>query len=159
MSAIDLTPAAVFAVSFAALYASHHFADHWIQTPSQSMTKGGTGWIARLACARHVATLAATKIAALLAAFAVTDLPIRPLWWAVGLGVDAVSHYWADRRTTLRRLAAMFGPGKAAFFDLGAPRPGKDDNPSLGTGAYALDQSWHVMWLFVTALIMAAGVR
>lgn len=25
-------------------------------------------------------------------------------------------------------------------------------NPSLGTGAYALDQSWHVGWLFVSAI-------
>lgn len=29
------------------------------------------------------------------------------------------------------------------------------DNPSLGTGAYALDQSWHWAWLFVAALLTA----
>jgi hypothetical protein len=27
------------------------------------------------------------------------------------------------------------------------------DNPSLGTGAYALDQSWHWFWLFIAALV------
>jgi hypothetical protein len=28
------------------------------------------------------------------------------------------------------------------------------DNPSLGTGAYALDQSWHWFWIFVTTIVM-----
>jgi hypothetical protein len=148
----------VLAVSFAALYAAHQFGDHWGQTPTQALTKGGRGWVARAACARHVLVLTGTKVAALLAAFVVTGLPMRPLWWTAGLGVDAVSHYWADRRTTLRRLASLFGPRKVEFFDLGAPRPGHDDNPSLGTGAYALDQSWHVLWLFIAALILAGGV-
>jgi hypothetical protein len=149
--------ATVLSVSFAALYAAHQVGDHWFQTPTQALTKGGSGWAARAACARHVAVLLAVKTAALLAAFVVTGLPIRPGWWAAGLGADAVSHYWADRRTTLRALAAAFGPGKAAFFDLGAPRPGRDDNPSLGTGAYALDQSWHIGWLFIGALLIAIG--
>jgi hypothetical protein len=32
-----------------------------------------------------------------------------------------------------------------------------DDNPTLGTGAWALDQSWHIFWgVFVAALIIAA---
>ncbi|WP_370381865.1 tyrosine-type recombinase/integrase [Catenulispora sp. GAS73] len=128
----------MLAVSFVALYAAHQVGDHWFQTPTQALSKGGPGWAARAACARHVAVLAAVKAAALWAAFTVTGLPARPAWWAVGLGVDAVSHYWADRRSTLRRLAAVFGPGKAAFFDLGSPRAGHDDNPTLGTGACAV---------------------
>jgi hypothetical protein len=151
--------AAVLTTSFVAMFAAHQVGDHWIQTNGQAMTKGGSGWSARAACARHVLVLAAIKAAALVAAFVVVGLPIRPLWWAGGLAVDAVSHYWADRRSTLRRLAALLGPGKAAFFDLGAPRPGHDDNPTLGTGAYALDQSWHVWFLFIAALIMAGGAR
>jgi len=155
----SLLPAAVLTVASAALFAAHQFGDHWAQTPTQAMTKGGSGWSARTACASHVLVLTAVKLAALLAAFAVAGLPIRPAWWAAGLGVDAASHYWADRRSTLRALATAFGPGKAAFFDLGAPRPGRDDNPTLGTGAYALDQSWHVGWLFIAALILAAGAR
>ena len=48
----------------------------------------------------------------------------------------------ADRRTPLRRFAEATGLGE--FYALGQPREGRDDNPSLGTGAYALDQSWHV---------------
>lgn len=151
--------AIVFAASFAALYAAHSFGDHWAQTNTQALTKGGAGWTARLACARHVAVLALVKLAALGSVFAVTGLPARPAWWAAALAVDAVSHYVADRRAPLRRIASWFGPGKLSFFDLGAPRPGRDDNPGLGTGAYALDQSWHVAWLFVAALILAAGAR
>lgn len=155
----SLLPAAVLTVSSVALFAAHQVGDHWIQTNRQALAKGGKGWLARAACARHVATLTAAKIAAMLAAFAVTELPVRPLWWTVGLGMDAASHYWADRRTTLRRLAKLCGPGKAAFYDLGSPRPGCDDNPSLGTGAYALDQSWHYLFLFIAALILAGGAR
>lgn len=154
---MNLTAAAVMAVSYVALIAAHEVADYWLQTPCQAMTKGGAGWKARGACARHVATLTATKAAALLTAFAVTGLPVRPLWWAASLGVDAVSHYWADRRTTLRALAAWCGPGKAGFYDLGAPRPGHDDNMPAITGAGLLDQAWHKGWLFLTVLILAGG--
>jgi hypothetical protein len=50
-------------------------------------------------------------------------------------------------------------PGKGEFWHLGAPRPGHDDNPCLGTGAYALDQSWHIAWLFISALVIAGGAR
>jgi hypothetical protein len=74
--------------------------------------------------------------------------------------VSAVTHYWADRRTTLARLADALGKG--GYYRLGAPRPGRDDNLSLGTGAYALDQSWHWLWLgvaaTVTALMAGGGV-
>jgi hypothetical protein len=92
------------------------------------------------------------------AAGLVTGLRAGPVFVVLGLGADAVSHYWADRRVTLARLAALV-PGTGGFWTLGAPRPGRDDNPCLGTGAYALDQSWHVGWLFVAALLIAAGAR
>ena len=152
-----LQPAAVFTVAFTALFAAHQVGDHWVQTPRQAAAKGGSGWASRWACAEHVLFLIAVKSLALTAVLGVTGLTIRPAWLFAGLGVDAASHYWADRRTTLRRLAHLLG--KAAFFDLGAPRPGHDDNPSLGTGAYALDQSWHIAFLFIAALILAGGVR
>jgi hypothetical protein len=42
---------------------------------------------------------------------------------------------------------------KAEFYRLGAPREGREDNPSLGTGAYALDQSFHYLWLLIAAAI------
>jgi hypothetical protein len=77
-----------------------------------------------------------------------------PAWrLLLGLAVSALTHYVADRRAPLRGLAQSVG--RSGFYRLGAPRPGHDDNPSLGTGAYALDQSFHYLWLFVAALIIA----
>lgn len=52
---------------------------------------------------------------------------------------------------------------KDAFYSLGTrahPRhpvtAEGDPAATLGTGAYALDQSWHHLWLLVAALIIAA---
>ncbi len=152
-------PAAVFAATFAALYAAHEVGDHWVQTHRQATTKGTPG--GELACLAHVLTLSITKLVFLLATSFALDLPLPRLWLAVGVGIDAASHYWADRRTPLLWMAGLVERlgvnGKTEFFRLGAPRSGRDDNPTLGTGAYALDQSWHVGWLFVAALIIAAG--
>lgn len=147
--------AVTFAAVFAALFAAHSVGDHWVQTHHQACGKGAPGRAGRLACARHVATLTAVKAAALAALMLATGLALSPWAAAVGLAVDALSHYWADRRTTLARLAERLGKGD--FHRLGAPRPGHDDAPHLGTGAYALDQSWHIGWLFITALIIAGG--
>jgi hypothetical protein len=142
-----------FAAVFAALYAAHQVADHWVQTQHQADTKGQPGWAGRLACAAHVATYTATGMLALLTLSLATGW--RPDAWhlTTGMAVSAVSHYIADRRTPLRRIAAALGSAK--FYALGVPRPGRDDNPSLGTGAHALDQSWHVGWLFAAALMVA----
>ncbi len=50
--------------------------------------------------------------------------------------------------------------GKADFLKLGVPRTGVDrngnaydDNPSLGTAGYSLDQSFHHLCLFFAALL------
>lgn len=84
----SLLSAAVLTTSSVALFAAHQVGDHWIQTNGQAMAKGGKGWTARTACARHVATLTAAKVVAL-----------------------------------------------------------------------ALDQSWHHLFLFIAALILAGGAR
>lgn len=138
---------------FAALYAAHQVADHWVQTQHQADCKGRAGWAGRLACAAHVATYTLTAVVALAALATATGWTPDLGQTAAGLAVSALTHYLADRRTPLRKLAVLCG--SARFYALGAPRPGRDDNPSLGTGAYALDQSWHVGWLFVAALIVA----
>lgn len=65
-------------------------------------------------------------------------------------GGDAISHYWADRRSTLARLADRLGKGELYALGDGAAAP-------AGTGAYALDQSWHHAWLYIAALIIAGG--
>jgi hypothetical protein len=140
---------------FVALYAAHEVGDHWIQTGAQAMAKGLPDRTGRLACARHVATLAAVKAAAIAAVAVTLGLPVNPLAAVAALAVDAVSHYWADRRVTLASFAARLGKGE--FYRMGSPRPGHDDAPHLGTGAYALDQSWHIGWLFVAALVASIG--
>ncbi|MEV1155431.1 DUF3307 domain-containing protein [Micromonospora chokoriensis] len=145
---------AAFAAVFVALFVAHQVADHWIQTQHQADCKGRPGWPGRIACAAHVATYTLTALVALAALALSTDLDASPGKVAVGLAISAVTHYIADRRTPLKRLAEL--TGSARFYALGCPRPGRDDNPSLGTGSYALDQSFHYLFLFVAALVIAA---
>ncbi|MEV6598876.1 DUF3307 domain-containing protein [Actinoplanes sp. NPDC051346] len=145
---------AVFAAVFVALFVAHQVADHWIQTDHQALHKGDPGLAGRLACAAHVATYTTTAGIALYAVRIVLDLPVSPSQAAAGLTVSAVTHYLADRRTPLAALARL--ARLDAFYALGKPRPGRDDKPCIGTGAYALDQSFHYLFLFVAALVIAA---
>lgn len=135
------------------LLIAHTVADHWVQTGHQANTKGQRTNAGRIACAGHVASYTAVTALAVLALRGVFQLDIT--WWGFAAGqlVSAVTHYWADRRFTLAWLASALG--KTEFYVLGAPRAGRDDNPSLGTGAYALDQSWHWGWLGVAAVLTA----
>jgi hypothetical protein len=68
---------------------------------------------------------------------------------AAGLAVSAVSHYFADRRRPLQRVAGLI-PGKLGFWRAG---------DGLASGAAHLDQAWHWGWLFAAALITAGGAR
>jgi len=152
--------AALFAAVFVALYVAHSVGDHWVQTSAQSAAKGRPGWVGRLADTRHVATLTTTKLAVLLPTAALLGLRFSLLGTVLGLGVDALSHWWADRRSTLAWLAKV--TGKTEFYTLGTPahpaHPATaDGKPAahLGTGAYALDQSFHHLWLLVAALLIA----
>ncbi|MFH8374775.1 transcriptional regulator [Streptomyces cyaneofuscatus] len=151
--------AATFAAVFVALYVAHSVGDHWVQTSRQSATKGKPGWVGRLADARHVASLTATKLAALLPVAWLLGLDLSLLGLVLGLGLDAVTHWWADRRTTLARLAKALG--QSEFYGLGTPAHPlapvtTEGKPAahLGTGAYALDQSFHHLWLSVASLII-----
>ncbi|MFG1997705.1 transcriptional regulator [Spirillospora sp. NPDC048911] len=149
--------ATTFAAVFAALYAAHEVGDHWMQTHAQACGKEAPGWAGRILCAKHVVTLAATKAAALTLMAVVIGIPLHPAAVGTALAVDGVSHYWADRRVTLAALAEWLGrriiPGKGDFYRLGNGKAAP-----TGTGAYALDQSWHVGWLFIAALIGCMGV-
>ncbi|CAL9677800.1 hypothetical protein SUDANB105_08111 (plasmid) [Streptomyces sp. enrichment culture] len=156
----QLAPAAVFAAVFIALYVAHSVGDHWVQSSCQAAAKGQPGWPGRLACGRHVLGLTITKGLVLAPVVLLLHLPVTALGLTLGLGIDALSHYWADRRTPLKRLADRCG--KAEFYSLGTPaHPGHpvtakgEYAPTLGTGAYALDQSWHILWMFVAALLIA----
>lgn len=140
---------------FAALYAAHQVGDHIVQGDRDACEKALPGRQGQLACARHVASYTATAVVALAAASYATGSRPRAGRVLAGLAVSAVSHYVIDRRVLLRRFAEA--TGKARFFQLGAPRPGHDDNPTLGTGAYALDQSAHCFFLYVAALIITGS--
>ncbi|WP_433530362.1 DUF3307 domain-containing protein [Micromonospora sp. CA-263727] len=134
--------ATAFAAVFATLYAAHQVADHWVQTQHQADCKSEPGWAGRIACAAHVTTYTATAGIALTVLILATGLRLDPWGVAVGLAVSAVSHYIADRRTPLRRLAELLG---------------KDPHwLARGGGMYALDQSWHTGFLFLAALFCAA---
>ena len=113
----------------------------WVQTPRQSALKGVPGPLGRRACSVHVATYTATAVLFLAALLVVGWHP--SLWqMGAGLAVSAVTHYIADRRAPLRRMAYAVGKTR--------------DWVERGGGLYLLDQSWHIGWLFVAALIIAA---
>ena len=141
---------AVFAALFAALYAAHEVGDHWVQTHRQARGKGAPTWRGRWLCAGHVASLTATKATTVAVVWLVLGLSLSLWAVAAGLLLDAVTHYWADRRTTLAALAERVKKGDFARLGDGATAP-------TGTGAYALDQSWHIGWLLVAALVMSIG--
>ena len=141
-----MSAAAVFASVFAAYYAGHQVADFWAQTPHQALCKGLPGWAGRRACAAHVASY--TVILALFLAIAAWQLalPVSPGRAAAGLAVSAVTHYFADRRRPLERLARLAGKGELWSAGQG-----------LAVGSAYLDQSFHVAMLFAAALVTAGG--
>lgn len=175
-----MNDAGTFAAVAVGLLVAHQVADHWVQTGHQAATKGQRNNAGRAACARHVASYTALTAVTVLALWWAFALDISWLGFAAGQLVSAVTHYWADRRFTLARLAALLG--KTQFYVMGQPRgfyvtidhrierqelPGGGhtlslesddvplDQPTLGTGAYALDQSWHWGWLGVAAFLTA----
>lgn len=148
--------AAVFAAAFIALYVGHSVGDHWVQTSHQADAKDGRGWAGRLACARHVATLTLTKGIVLAVVATLLHLHVTAAGLVVGLGVDAVSHYWADRRSTLLGLAGTLGRGGYPEHVTIVRKPGAEpDTTGPGTGAFHLDQSFHQLFLGIAALIIA----
>jgi hypothetical protein len=144
-----MNAAATFAAVFAALAAGHQAGDYWVQTDSQAARKGGPGWPGRRACAAHVATYTVTLAACLAVAAWWLSLPLSAGWVTAGLAVSAVTHYFADRRKPLERVAGII-PGKLGFYRMG---------DGLASGAAHLDQAWHWCWLFAAALLIAGGAR
>ena len=154
------TAALVFTTVFAALYTAHLVGDHWVQSTAQSLAKGRPGAVGRWACTRHVLTLTATKALVLAPVALVLDLPLTVAGLALGLGLDALSHWWCDRRFTLERLARLVG--RSEFYALGTgahplhPVTAKGEPAAhMGMGSYQLDQSFHVLFLLAASLIIA----
>jgi hypothetical protein len=165
---------AVFAATFAALYAGHHIGDYWAQTDHQARHKGDAGAEGRQACLLHVGTYVAVQ-AVCLALMSTATGWVTSFWAGLAaLAVSALTHYAADRREhgLMFRVARLLPAVTTNFMKLGVPRAGVEipaypedgppafvgDNPSLGTGTWALDQSWHLaLGVFVPALILAAA--
>lgn len=162
-----MTAASVFAAVFIALYIAHSVGDHWVQTSHQAAhkgendrTPGQSSRTGRINCTLHVVGLTTTKAIVLVPVVLVLNLPVTVGGIVAGLGVDAASHWWADRRSTLAWLAKV--TGKTEFYELGTgahpvhpvTAEGKPAG-HLGTGGYALDQSFHHLFLGVAALLIA----
>lgn len=136
------------------LFAAHNLADHPLQPSQWAAAKGGCNHEGRLACAKHTGIVVLLQTLALGVVVGLSDVSISPAAAAAGLSFTGWSHYWFDRRFTARGLYAALG--KVGFADLGTPRPDRDDAPHLGTGAYRMDQDWHILWLAVSALLFAS---
>lgn len=138
---------------FALLHTGHTIGDHWVQTDAEAQRKGDDSDEGRRACATHVATLTATQALALAAGALVTRERLNPRYVALGLAVNAATHYAADRRDhgILPKLADKLSwAGKSEFYRCGDPKAAP-----CGTGAYALDQAWHIGWAAISAAIIS----
>lgn len=134
---------------YAALHAGHTVADYWGQTDTQAQVKGKPGRDGQAACASHVAVLTATQAAFLGLACLTTGERLTARRVAVGLAVNAASHYAIDRRDH----------GVMPVLCRALRRFGKEDFAASGTGlasgAAALDQAWHIGWCAIAAAIIA----
>jgi hypothetical protein len=130
-----------FAATLAALIVLHSVADHWAQTWSQATLKGGQGWTARLAGLRHVLIHTAVLAVGLVVVDWRCQLAYDVPRVALALVFNGATHYVADRRAPLIGLATLLGKRRWLDVDREA--------------AYKLDQSWHLGFLLVTALILA----
>lgn len=139
-----------------ALYAAHHVGDFWIQTHHQAQHKGDPGWPGRITCLKHVGTYILIQGLALVMLAGVSGWKMSFWPMLLALTVSAGTHYLADRREhgLMFAVARWLEPiaGKGSFLRFGS------EFPTLGTGASALDQSWHIWFgVFVPALILGWG--
>lgn len=159
-----------FAATAVTLYVAHHVGDYWVQTDVQARGKGQAGHAGRVHCLSHVLSYVATQAFLLAMASTVLDMDLSGWGALAGLAVSGVTHYMADRREhgQMVKLARLLG--MSGFLSLGVPRRGQIlvhldddptmervqvDNPQLATGAWALDQSWHIFWgVWVAGLLV-----
>lgn len=142
---ITTSPAAIAAVSGVVMYGAHQVMDHWGQSQHQADHKGEPGNTGRWNCLKHVITYTLGCTAAVVLAAVVLGFvgQLHPVAVAIAAVINGGSHYWADRRTTLRNLARRMGKVERYY---GSP-----------AGAYQLDQAWHYGWLAACAVITAIG--
>lgn len=155
-----LARAALALVAFAFGLAGHYVGDQWIQTGSQACRKALNGGESRRValwhCAKHVVTWTATVTVFISAAGWWLELPIRPGWLAAGMALNAVTHFVADLRTPLIWLGQLLGRGGYMTSVTVVRVPGGPaEATGAGTALNELDQSWHIAWLAVSALLIA----
>jgi uncharacterized membrane protein YwzB len=131
-----------FAAIAITLYAVHLVADYWAQGTRISAGKLRPGLDGHSWCLLHVLIHATGTIGALwaLQAWRITWITDGPRGY-LGVALIAVTHYIADRRTLLRRIAIA-----------------TDHTPEwLDRGGLAqLDQAWHIAWLVAASLLIAS---
>lgn len=132
-----------FAAIAVTLYIAHMVGDHWVQSDAQSACKGNSSLKGRVNCLTHVATHTLTTAAAIGLVWWQLNLDLSVTAVLAGLTVNAVTHYIADRRSPIRKLAEWTANG--GFYAR---------NEGGISGAYLLDQSWHIGWMLPVALIM-----
>lgn len=143
----SLTTLAAFAGVWAVRWAAHDVGDLWTQTHHQALTKGAPGRTGVWACVKHVLTYEATAVAFFLFACMFIDFGVDLLAFAAGTFVSGVTHFVADRRDPLRRIADACNSGEVYRLTDGLH------------GAFQIDRSWHKAWIFAAALITAGGVE
>lgn len=147
------------------LHAAGKVGDYWIQRGLHAKIKGayddepvilkdeaGVETVyktaeGRRACAHHVITYTATQAFALAVGNRVLGLGISPARMAAGLAISGATHFIADRRRPIKRLAEMVGPEKAEFYAMQAPI----------CGSLELDQATHRGCEAIAALVMGRG--
>ncbi|MEU9047494.1 MULTISPECIES: DUF3307 domain-containing protein [unclassified Kitasatospora] len=138
--------ASTFAALFVTLLTAHQWGDHCAQTDHQAAHKGrpeadsGTtnaeSW--RALCG-HLVSYHAVMVVMLAAAVVALDLRVSLAGCTAGVGFSAVSHGFWDRRWPVR--AWMVRTGSESF----AEQP---------FGRYTVDQGWHVLCLWFSALLV-----
>ena len=174
---LDINHAVAFTTVMLGLLVAHEVADHWVQTHYEANRKGEQSPEGRTACLSHVLSYTFTTVLFAGGIVLLFNLHITLLGFIAGQIISAVTHYVADRRYPIEWIVQKLErtAGKYSFYKLGRPRkiyayvvPTTEkvelceangdvvswDNPTLGTGAYALDQSWHKFWLFIAAIVM-----
>ncbi|MBW4722402.1 hypothetical protein [Saccharothrix obliqua] len=134
---------AVYAAVQATWSDVHAACDQILQRDADARLKGGHGWSARKACARHVATYCAGQAAATVA---VTRALGYRLPWSgliVGTTINGLTHYVIDRREPLKRLLHWAGKTSYLRHATVQRRPGVVDDAGPGTALMECDQAVH----------------
>lgn len=155
---------AIFAANFAALYATHQWADHVWQREGDAIIKQDEGTAGARACGIHVGTVVAATATASYAVNKALKTGASTRGWLAAMAINGASHYLADRgmekgrpfRPVLRMSDSTGWVDTAGV----VRHEGKGtDLRGPGTAAYAIDQAWHTLWLAIAAFVIAVCSR